>query len=996
MKNRGHVYMARLLYDELVKNEGSLIIRTVPDENGHFEEQEYQVPEQIYRAIKSNRGCFLAGAVGPDFFPDMLTGQMLIHPQNSGKWLDMMFRELQTISPQSQEYGKALAFYLGWMMHYCGDMYGHHFVNLYAYGWFPSIMEMAEDAKEIFLSDKAMAVVDYISKKLSAESVAELSTDSGETSFQKLILGDPEFISGLEQYLKELEKDDTPMDRILELLGDVLRLFRLINSAMNIIRHLTIEAFMDQIILENLTARGLCIDEYFDLEIPNEFLRRCFTTPADYKRMEELSGGEVNDLNPLGKFIEHYEQEHQKNLRDNPSTRALEDLQLRAIYLDRWVAFWKILVENDLKYGKVIPEGYSWDMAEEFSELFAAYMFEDEDTVREVEGYTKAVDALIGFFKPLGKGLEFIGVNLEDLFMAILDILLLDDLKKLAEPVMAVIAKALLQTGCINMNTVHAKLVEDMDYGPFENVIGSTVSGIEIPYEDLKYCVPEEMSFDLAKAVISTAFSSPGLLLDCKPLFNVEGLQAKLKEEWARLGVEGTDCFNIGCPMMENALQMGKLCLLGSESLNDLFQSEVADVRPFHSADVQWTLSEVMVELVPENGKFKNSDYVISLKICSAAGTVQDKVAVWDSRKGHPKGNIKQEFRLSNPIPVRNMGRCSITIEANAANIQKERIRCNLYDRMTGQLLGFAHLLVSGSGTVTVELLPLDREQITEHLTDLMENALRVNSLSKLQVTVETGNDGTDANVKFYVIDKNGKTLRGPIKLDKSCYNDFEQKDCDTYEISFDTISDIRTVRGFAINKEDNGGSWAVKRIQVTVADGTIADGVTIADQAYNNKKIGSAFEYFDLDWDAVKAPEVPLDNQMITKLVVVIHTKDELWAGTDDNVYLEIFCGGKAVRKVELDSNRNDFERDRMDTYCVNIADKNGVGLRASDIQSFRISKETPTARMNDDWVVDNVWIRTYDGGIELARFKGDQNEDSAHTFNEENNALTISSLSI
>ena len=138
MKSRGHIYMADLLYRQLNPDRygGSgnvdmhVTLRTVPDDTGKTETLEFQVPEQIYTAIRNNRGCFLAGAVGPDFFPDMITGQMRVHPKDSGKWLDMMFEQLRMLPPYSQDFQQALAFYMGWMMHYCGDMYSHQFVNL--------------------------------------------------------------------------------------------------------------------------------------------------------------------------------------------------------------------------------------------------------------------------------------------------------------------------------------------------------------------------------------------------------------------------------------------------------------------------------------------------------------------------------------------------------------------------------------------------------------------------------------------------------------------------------------------------------------------------------------------------------------------------------------------------------------------------------------------------------------------------------------------------
>ena len=71
MKTRGHIYMANLLLQELREQEGCLTLPTVPDDKGKVEYLKYQIPDQIYTAIRNHPGCFRAGAVGPDFFPDM-------------------------------------------------------------------------------------------------------------------------------------------------------------------------------------------------------------------------------------------------------------------------------------------------------------------------------------------------------------------------------------------------------------------------------------------------------------------------------------------------------------------------------------------------------------------------------------------------------------------------------------------------------------------------------------------------------------------------------------------------------------------------------------------------------------------------------------------------------------------------------------------------------------------------------------------------------------
>ena len=141
MKSKGHIYMANLILEEL-DTKGNLSI----DYNGRMEE--YEVPDMIKKAVLSYPAHFRAGAVGPDFFPDMLMGQMYIHPENSGKWLKLMYDELCAMPPQDEETKQALAFYMGYMMHYAGDMFTHHYVNSYAKGWFPDISGIMKKYEE--------------------------------------------------------------------------------------------------------------------------------------------------------------------------------------------------------------------------------------------------------------------------------------------------------------------------------------------------------------------------------------------------------------------------------------------------------------------------------------------------------------------------------------------------------------------------------------------------------------------------------------------------------------------------------------------------------------------------------------------------------------------------------------------------------------------------------------------------------------------------------
>jgi hypothetical protein len=162
MKSKTHVYMANLLIEDLRAN--NIVLPGVGN---------YTPPAEVRNAVLNHPGAFRAGAVGPDFYPDMLLGQVVIHPQKSGIWLDLMFRRL-LVSPVAER-EKNLSFTLGYMMHYAGDMFGHAYVNAYAGGWFPPYTEIVQDSNKAKIVVRHMLVESYMDKKVPADTSMSLS-----------------------------------------------------------------------------------------------------------------------------------------------------------------------------------------------------------------------------------------------------------------------------------------------------------------------------------------------------------------------------------------------------------------------------------------------------------------------------------------------------------------------------------------------------------------------------------------------------------------------------------------------------------------------------------------------------------------------------------------------------------------------------------------------------------------------------------------------------
>ena len=133
-----HTYTANMIVDDLFNTgAGSSSVK--------YEGKDYNfaIPEEFLEAIEAYPDAFRAGALGPDMYPDILTGQMYIHPEDenidSGEWITYLVDSANKLAKNTEGRKETLAFVLGCIFHYCGDLFGHDFVNTFAGGTFPSV-----------------------------------------------------------------------------------------------------------------------------------------------------------------------------------------------------------------------------------------------------------------------------------------------------------------------------------------------------------------------------------------------------------------------------------------------------------------------------------------------------------------------------------------------------------------------------------------------------------------------------------------------------------------------------------------------------------------------------------------------------------------------------------------------------------------------------------------------------------------------------------------
>ena len=133
-KPTSHVYFAEIAVNDAL-DDGYVEIPILPT----GEVRRYKVDDRTLEALRLGRAQYRAGVLGPDAYPDILTGQQVIHPDGdesgvaggSDAWLEHVWASFDG-DPRQR------AFRLGFLTHAAGDAYGHTFINHFSGGPSPS------------------------------------------------------------------------------------------------------------------------------------------------------------------------------------------------------------------------------------------------------------------------------------------------------------------------------------------------------------------------------------------------------------------------------------------------------------------------------------------------------------------------------------------------------------------------------------------------------------------------------------------------------------------------------------------------------------------------------------------------------------------------------------------------------------------------------------------------------------------------------------------
>ena len=118
------------------------------------------------------------------------------------------------------------------------------------------------------------------------------------------------------------------------------------------------------------------------------------------------------------------------------------------------------------------------------------------------------------------------------------------------------------------------------------------------------------------------------------------------------------------------------------------------------------------------------------------------------------------------------------------------------------------------------------------------------------------------------------------------------------------------------------------------------------------NSQIGTAGYIYRFLHD-VSFNKEPL-NKNLNELVVIIKTKNEKDAGTDDYIYFGMKTKSGKVQEWQLDNPGDDFAKNSEDTYTLRLKEKN---INYNDIESMWLRKKKFT-KITDQWKPEYIKV--------------------------------------
>lgn len=221
-KPKTHIYLAEEALRDALDN-GKVTLRLTDYRTGKVvgDLGEFEVDPQVLAAIRAAPQQYRAGVLGPDAYPDILTGQQIIHPEaaeavgaganGSNAWLSYLWRRgfIEGSSPQVR------AFTVGYLTHAAGDVFAHTFVNHFAGGEFMLTPDPTNAMKHLvlegYIGKRTPATISAISSSVATGGPAnarkrddldiEDDVQRGRATYHGTVTQEQTSISGVESFI---------------------------------------------------------------------------------------------------------------------------------------------------------------------------------------------------------------------------------------------------------------------------------------------------------------------------------------------------------------------------------------------------------------------------------------------------------------------------------------------------------------------------------------------------------------------------------------------------------------------------------------------------------------------------------------------------------------------------------------------------------------------------------------------------------------------------
>ncbi|KAG2450199.1 hypothetical protein HYH02_000301 [Chlamydomonas schloesseri] len=200
---------------------------------------------------------------------------------------------------------------------------------------------------------------------------------------------------------------------------------------------------------------------------------------------------------------------------------------------------------------------------------------------------------------------------------------------------------------------------------------------------------------------------------------------------------------------------------------------------------------------------------------------------------------------------------------------------------------------------------------------------------------------GTDADVTMQLFGDKGDT--GERKLDNST-NNFERNQVDTFFIKAPDVGVFNSLR-IGHNNSGFGAAWHLAKVEIVntnTGESAVFPWHNWIDKEHGLSQLLTPDRDGDGKGDA-------LVGGPIVEYTICTHTTDIRGAGTDANVFVQLYGDKANMGETRLDNSSNNFERGRVDTFKIKGSD---VG----NVQKVVIRHDN--SGMGSDWHLEMVEV--------------------------------------